>query len=254
MHSPRQTLKDTTFLIYIRIDSEDRLLNLELVLKHISFYFKTSIYLLEVDTAPKTPKELINKYEVQYEFLKDLNEIFHTTKYRNYLVKKCNSKIFFICDTDVIVSPVAILNCRDYLQSSSNKKKVVYPFNGDFFNVSSEYRDMYSEIGDYDFLVKNKEHHLLWFKYSMGGIFGGFTEVFKRQPIDNENIFGWGPDDKERYYRFKKKGFEIMRAGEPLYHLHHERLINSVPVNTKLKDENQQEYLKIFLSDIRKKL
>jgi len=247
MYSSRQYLKDTAFLIYVRIDSEDRLLNLELVLKHISFYFKTFIYLLEVDASPKISKELVHKYEVEYEFIKDVNQIFHTTKYRNHLVKMCKTRFFFICDTDVIVSPEAILKCRDYLQRSSNKNKLVYPYNGEFFNVYRKYRDLYSEIGDYKFLIKNEENYLLWFKYSIGGVFGGFTEVFKRESIDNENIFGWGPDDKERYYRFKRKGFEIMRADEPLYHLHHERLVNSVPVNIKLKKRNQQEYLKVFL-------
>jgi len=103
-------LKDTTFLIYVRIDSVDRLLNLELVLKHISLYFQASIYLL----------------------------------------------------------------------NSTSENKFVHHYNGSFFNVSREYRDMYSEIGNYDFLLENERNYLLWFKYSVGGVFGGFTKALKK--------------------------------------------------------------------------
>lgn len=249
MHNISYNLIDTTFLIYVRIDSEDRLINLELVLKHLLKYFDVTIFLLEVDITPKITSEFINKYGVEYEFVKDANEVFHTTKYRNYLVHRCKTPYFFICDTDIIVAPEAMIKSQEYLINFPSEKILVYPYNGDFYNISKQCREAYALTNDYKFLKENEKEHLLWFKYSTGGVFGGKTIVFKNFDIDNEKIYGWGPDDKERYYRLKRKGFKIKREDYPLYHLWHQRNRNSKPSNEHVKNENQLEYLKIFTPD-----
>ncbi|GAA3569504.1 galactosyltransferase-related protein [Snuella lapsa] len=242
-------LKNTSFLIYVRIDSEDRLVNLELVVKHITKYFNTTINLLEVDSSPKISTSFIKKHGIEYEFFEDDNEVFYTTKYRNYLIRKCKAPYFFICDTDVIAAPEALLQSIAYLTNISNNNVLVYPYNGDCYNVSKQYRDEYALTNDYDFLKENEKEHMLWFKYSTGGVFGGKTKTFLKDGIDNENIYGWGPDDKERYYRLKRKGFTIKRMEYTLYHLYHQRNNNSRPYDEKLKNRNQIEYLKLFSSN-----
>ena len=126
----RHELNDVTFLIYVKIDSEDRLLNLELVLKHILKYFNTSVFLLEVDNSPKISEKITQNHAIEYEFYEDTNDVFHTTKYRNYMVEKCKTSCFFVCDTDVIVDPKAILQCRDYLMDNPKDKILVYPYDG----------------------------------------------------------------------------------------------------------------------------
>ncbi len=239
--------KEVTFLIYVRIESDDRLYNLSLLLKHINKYFATNISVLEVDDYPKIPLSIKEEFNIDYEFIKDENQTFHTTKYRNYLVKKCNTPFFFICDTDVIPNPKAIIESVDNLSNHPNEKILVYPYNGDFFNVPKTLRDEYALTCKYDFLEKRETEFSLWFKYSTGGVFGGVTAAFKNFDIDNETIFGWGPDDKERYYRLKGKGFSIKRANYPLYHLYHDRNDNSKPKNISIKHKNKEEYLKCFL-------
>lgn len=242
-------LKNTSFLIYVRIDSEDRLINLELVLKHITRYFNTTIYLLEVDSSPKITSSFIKKHNIEYEFFEDVNEVFHTTKYRNYLLKRCKTAHFFIYDTDIIVNPEAVIKSQEYLINYPNENVLIYPYNGDFYNISKQHRDEYALTSDYDFLKKKEKEYLPWFKYSTGGVFGGKKTAFQNYNIDNERIYGWGPDDKERYYRLKRKGFEIKRVDYPLYHLHHQRNNNSMPRNEEIKKNNQLEYLKIFSPD-----
>lgn len=249
MNNMLYNLKDTTFLIYVQIDSEDRLTNLKLVLEHLTRYFETTIFLLEVDTSPKITNQLISKYRIEYEFVKDDSDVFHTTKYRNYLVHRCRTSCFFICDTDIIIAPEAMVKSQEFLIDFPSEKILIYPYNGDFYNISMQCRDEYALTSDYEFLKRKENEHLLWFKYSTGGIFGGKTMAFKGDKVDNEKIYGWGPDDKERYYRLKRKGFKIKRIDYPLYHLYHQRNSNSSPDNEQTKKKNQLEYLKAFSSE-----
>ena len=238
-------LSDTSFLIYVRIDSKDRFINLEIVLKHLLNHFRTKIHLLEVDIEPKISLQFIQRYNLEYEFIEDNRDLFHTTKYRNYLISKCKTPYFFICDADIIVSPKAIIQSIEYLISSSNKC-LIYPYNGMFYNVSKKIRDQYVNILNYDLLHELNKEHSLWFNHSVGGIFGGKTSSFLYYKMDNEKILGWGPDDKERYYRLKKAGFSIFRIDTPLYHLYHERNVNSNPFNYLIEEKNKKEYLKVF--------
>lgn len=238
-------LNDVTFLLYVKIDSNDRSINLELVLNHINKYLQTNTILLEVDEVPKISKELIGNYNINYEFMSDTSEIFHTTKYRNILLNKCKTKYFFICDIDVIVNPESIFECVDYLRKVKCPS-IVYPYNGKFYNVSRKYRDLYSKSKEYEFLQNNEEEHKLWINHSVGGIFGSKKNFFYDSKVDNEEIYGWGPDDKERYYRLKKKGFKVFRTTTSLYHLYHSRNRNSSPASEYIRLKNQIKYLDVL--------
>lgn len=238
-------LSNTTFLFYVRIDSQDRIDNLKLVLNHIGRYFKTNIILIEASSDRLLTKGFIKSHNVQYHYINDMDEVFHTTKYRNLLIKLCESPYFFICDADVLVNPSAIIDCVESMSGSSTPI-LVYPYNGNFFDVPSEHRKTYEKEENYTELEQCESSFNLWFKYSLGGIFGGRTMDFDDVPLDNENIYGWGPDDKERYYRLKKIGFNVYRANYPLYHLFHTRNLNSKPANSEWAKKNELEYLKVF--------
>lgn len=244
----RYNLKDTTFLIYARIDSNDRLLNLRIVIDYIKKYFTTKIYLLEVDSSAKVEEKIINRDTLTYRFIKDGDIVFHTTKYRNLMLRYCKTPYFYVCDTDVIPSPTALFKAILLLRKAVCKT-LIYPYNGDFINVPSNIRDIYAKILDYEWLENKKNECTLWFRYSVGGIFGGNTSAFNKFNMDNENIYGWGPDDKERYYRLKKVGFEVVRFDFPLFHLEHQRNINSKPSEEPYGFGNMLEYFETFNFD-----
>ena len=49
--------------------------------------------------------------------------------------------------------------------------------------------------------------------------------------MENENFRGSSPEDKERYYRFKKLGYDVCRLDDYVYHLEHSRGRNSWPAS-----------------------
>ena len=51
-------LTNTTFIIPVRIDSSDRLSNLEYVIKYLQFHFETNIIIQENSTDPQVPEIL----------------------------------------------------------------------------------------------------------------------------------------------------------------------------------------------------
>lgn len=245
MNKTPYNLNDTTFLINVRVDSEDRLSNLKLILAHIHKYFETNILLIEADKKQNVPSQWLDDYDVTYEFIIDTDKTLHTTLYRNLLVNRCKTPFFFVCDIDVIPAPQAIWESVEYMRVEE-RNILVYPYDGRFFDVSREIRDSYAQVGDYSVLVELHDQHSLWFSYSVGGIFGSKKASFPNEEVDNENIYGWGPDDKERYYRAKKNGFQIFHAPYPLYHLYHQRNENSKPAGYSTELKNKQEFLKIF--------
>ena len=50
------------------------------------------------------------------------------------------------------------------------------------------------------------------------------TESYKSGGGENQNFISWGPEDKERYYRFKKLGYKVKHLSNyVIYHLNHSR-------------------------------
>ena len=47
--------------------------------------------------------------------------------------------------------------------------------------------------------------------------------------LENENFRGSSPEDKERFYRFTKLGYNVGRIDDKVYHLEHSRGNNSWP-------------------------
>ena len=61
---------------------------------------------------------------------------------------------------------------------------------------------------------------------------------------ENENYYGWGDDDYDRYIRFMNNGYAIYRSKNVLFHLTHPRSYNS-NYNSKLHQQiSKAELLK----------
>lgn len=53
-------------------------------------------------------------------------------------------------------------------------------------------------------------------------------ESYKNAGMENEDFYGWGLEDGERFYRMYSLGYKIRRVQGPLFHLTHSRGINSM--------------------------
>lgn len=237
----KHELMDVSFLILINVDSKERHENLQVLHNYLTTYFSTNIWILEVGRSPKVQTKFLKGNSANYEFIHSFQSIFHMTKYRNYLTRKARTEIVFQCDSDVIASPLSIIEAVKILKH--NKKAVAYPYNGLFYQVADPYRSLFGSIKDYKFLQKYRDHFSVHFTSSVGGIFGINRTFYMKCGLENEKIVGWGPDDRERYVRFKKANAEICRTKDPLFHLSHPIYSNSRAYSNSTKEKNHRVYL-----------
>jgi hypothetical protein len=82
----------------------------------------------------------------------------------------------------------------------------------------------------------------------LGGAFLANLDSYKGSGLENENFYGWGLEDGERYYRWENLGYKIQRIPGPLFHLSHGRGINSTFHNA-----DQQLFKRKEIMSVRRK-
>lgn len=97
----RIDLLDTSFLIPVNIDSDDRLENLLLVTHWLDKFFNTNIIVAECGNATKVPCSKL-PISCQLLFFKDENLLFNHAWLNNQLIKAAKTNIIAIYDTDII--------------------------------------------------------------------------------------------------------------------------------------------------------
>lgn len=226
MRIKKAELKDFTFLILIRIDSIERLENLLAVISFIQKHFETNIQVLECASyCNGYLKKLLNK-KVDYFFQKDFDPILHRTKHLNQMLEKVNTPFTAIWDADVIV-PVDQLNESVELLRN-NMADFVYPYKRHFLDTTDIIRDLYLKNKRLNTLVKNRaKMQELYAPNPLGGGFLCNTKVYIEAGKENEKYYGWGVEDGERFQRFTKLGYRVIRLVGVMFHLYHPRGINS---------------------------
>lgn len=222
----RIDLKDTTFLIAVRLDSIQRLENTLAVIAQICKYFDTNIILAEVaDCCNGILKSLLYK-RVTYIFIEDKDNVFYRTKYFNQLTSEIKSPIIALWDADVVIDKKAILESVNNIRTYN--ADISYPYNGIFLETSDIMRKYYLKTKDIRVLYRNKNKlKLLYNKPMVGGAVVVNREKYIQAGMENETHYGWGNDDFDRYYRFVALNYKIHRINTPLFHLHHPRGNNS---------------------------
>lgn len=222
----KETLKDTSILIPVKIDTVSRLENLVCVVKFLRSYFEVKIEVLEAGPYKNLFIQNLLGESVNYTFVKDADPIFHRTKYINQMVLKSTSEYLAVWDSDVLCSPIQILKSLEILKKK--EADYVYPYTGKFLDTSKIIREMYFSSFDFQILVKFAD----WMKemYSpkpVGGAFFIRKDIYEYAGLENEEFYGWGVEDGERASRFSILGLKRGRVLGPLFHLTHDRGINS---------------------------
>ena len=102
------------------------------------------------------------------------------------------------------------------------------PYNGICLDTSEVIADCYMQSSDfnildtYSYLMKRLQPQRL-----TGGAVIMNKDAFFNLGGENENYYGWGDDDYDRYIRFYQSGAPIFRSNTPLFHLSHPRGENS---------------------------
>jgi predicted glycosyltransferase involved in capsule biosynthesis len=222
-------LKDTTFIIPVRIDSMIRLENLLLTLENLESNFDTTIVLAEASYYDSgILKRLISRSVIHY-FIEEKDPVFHRTKHLNTISKKVNTDIIGIWDADVILENTQIIEAVQQLRDGNCD--FAYPYDGRFLDTSEIIRNHYLLHKDLDFLKKNSSKMNLLYSSvkegnSLGGAFLISAEKYKLTGLENEAFYGWGVEDGERYHRWLIFNFSLYRSKGALFHLSHPRDMN----------------------------
>jgi len=218
-------LRDMTFLIPIRIDSIMRLENLILSVQSLLKNFDTHITVLEASSYPNGILKKMLGDKVEYRFVEDKDPVFYRTKYLNDMTRRSCTSYIGIWDADVIIPKEQILDSIIKLRQGV---EIAYPYDGHFYDTSVVIRELYAQNRNIRFLLKNTAKMSLIYGDKMkGGAMLVNKEAYIRAGMENEKFYGWGPEDFERYERWKILDLKIYHSEGPLFHLTHSRGSNS---------------------------
>jgi hypothetical protein len=270
----KTNLKNTTFIVPLRIDTGDRLRNVILSTAYLLHHFDTNLIIKEVDSEHRFEeyalpiiKRLVDVSNLRhiYEEDKRTDDSFHRTKVLNDMVMEASTEIVVNYDTDIILPLYSYIEAVQMLQGEYD---VVYPYrfgnhgerkvnlgftietqedmdnfeNNDFVSrfVNSEYD---SECFDDRFFYYPSNQGLGWAEYGMVQFFN--RQVYIDGYLENEGFIAYAPEDVERHHRWKVLGYNIGRVDRHAYHLEHQRTQNSWYHNPHMQNNNNLwEYLK----------
>lgn len=233
-------LTDVSILIPVRIDSPERLENLHLILEFIKSNFNTTIMVLEADK-----EELVNNLLIDRKiFVEDFDPVFHHTRYRNQMTKESKTPFLAIWDTDILAESKQIEDSIERLRTG--QADMVFPYSGTVCNVPEPIRQLYISNKNLDILFHNIEKSKsMYGHFSVGGAFLVNKKAYIEAGMENEQFYGWGPEDIERVKRWEILGYKIERIEGPLFHLHHPRNSNSWFGSQEIEIKNRKELINI---------
>lgn len=235
-------LADVTFLVPLRIDSPERKENINTLIKYTFLHFKTNFIVLEADSAPKFNFE-VNPEGFYYEFIEDTDEVFHRTKWINRLISLSETPFIAIWDTDAIAPPEQILNAVDKLRL--DEAVLSFPYDGRFYSCDRVSCDLFKKLLNIEILLKREPVMKLMHGYhSVGGAFLVNKQKYLDAGGENENFYGWGPEDTERVKRLEIMSFPVYYSHGTLFHLWHPMGKNSWFSNDELERNNRKELQK----------
>lgn len=226
-------LTQASFIIPIRIESLDRLRNVITITAFLLENFDTNITIKEVDSDSIFKNEalpILNdildvSVEINHIFEKSYEPLFHRQKVLNEMIVSSDTQIVVNYDCDVLLP----LNsyCEAYNSILNHEYDIVYPYGQGMYQkqvrATDEIVSEFLETKDFTYLDQHSNLHTSDF---------GWVQFFNRQVyidggMENENFKAYAPEDKERFYRFDRMGYNIGRVNDFVYHLEHSRGENS---------------------------
>lgn len=247
----KHDLTKATFIIPVRIESQDRMRNVIASTIFLLQNFDTNIIIKEVDDAsvyekfiaPQIREYLGDSYKnLRHFFQYSVEPLFHRQRILNEMVMASNTEIVVNYDCDVILPIESYLQAYNSILDGEND--VVYPYGQGMYQrqVSPEDAVVNEFLEDFDFdvLDRNSKEHTS--DYGWAQFFR--KEVYINGGLENENFRAYAPEDLERFYRFQTLGYNVGRVNNTVYHLEHARGENSW-FNNPHMENNTQEWEKI---------
>ena len=219
-------LKDVTFIIPLRIDTIKRLENTLVIVDFLLENFATQVNILEASGRDTGILRRLLPDEVNYCFKEDFDNVFHRTRYINELANSCETPFISLWDTDVIVPIRQIEETMKLLRDE--EASFVTPYRSRFLDTSPILRDLYIGTRDIGLLEKHQgKMEKMYTPNPVGGVFFAHSKSYKDSGMENERFYGWGREDGDRVNRWRILSYKHMHVDGPLFHLTHERGVNS---------------------------
>ena len=241
----RFDLDKTTFIIPLRIETDDRMRNIITTLIYLTRNFNTKIIVKEVDKESVYEREVVPLLEqaLEPDMLASIHHIFeqsdeftfHRTKILNDMLWMVDTPVVANYDSDIILPLETYINATNMISKGwvhpdaegSKPVKVIYPYGYGNYQWQCHVGD--NEVTNFINSGFNFEyfngHMRQWdAKYGFCQFFD--TEEYKKLGGENENFVAYGYEDDERHFRFNLLS-SVGRIHEYVYHLEHGRTKNS---------------------------
>ncbi len=233
----KHDLKDTTFIIPIRIESEDRLRNVITTCCFLLENFHTTVIVKEVDKKSVFKEEAypqIAEYvegftsNLLHVFEQSDDPVFYRMRYLNEMLAVSSTQVVANYDCDVLLPISSYLRAKEMI--IDGPCDIVYPY--EFGNWQKQVHaddELVSEFlsNDCDFSILDKKSNEYDAQYGHVQFIG--RQAYMDAGMENENFRGSSPEDKERFHRFTTLGYNVGRIRDWVYHLEHSRGRNSWP-------------------------
>ena len=241
----RFDLTKTTFIIPLRIETDDRMRNIITILIYLARNFDTKIIVKEVDKESVYEREVVPllKQALEPEMLSCIHHIFeqsdeftfHRTKILNDMLWMVDTPVVANYDSDVILPLESYINATNMIAKGwvhpdaegGEPVKIIYPYG--YGNYQFQCRVGDNEVTNFINSGFNFEYfngHMRQWDAKYGFCQFLDTEEYKRLGGENENFIAYGYEDDERHYRFNLLS-SVGRIHEYVYHLEHGRTKNS---------------------------
>jgi hypothetical protein len=235
------SFEDVTFITAIRIESAERINNINFCVHYILKRLKAHKHIvIEQDLFTNIPEVVKTK---DYFYFRDSNDygFFYRTKLLNSAIEFVDTPYLCIFDSDVYVPEGALIACMNQLRKFENINFII-PYTGVVFEIPNAYSLNYNLTID---KINPKELRKIH-DNSKSGILLARTDRIKEIHGYNENIKSWGFDNDEFFTRAAIMGYPVIRPKSYfcLYHFEHTRGKNSSSINPFYR-ANSEEFDKI---------
>lgn len=231
-------LSNATFIIPLRIESEDRMRNIVTLLCFLFGNFDTNVIIKEVDSEPVFEQNVLSQVKefvgrdinLIHIFEKSDDSVFYRMHILNEMLAMTKTDVVINYDCDVLMPVQTYVNAYEAILNGTCD--VVYPYgNGNYQKQVNVTDEIVSEFlnEDFDFSILDKNSQISSSDF-------GWVQFFNRSAyieggMENENFRGSSPEDKERFFRFTTLGYNVGRIDNWIYHLEHSRGPNSWPTS-----------------------
>jgi hypothetical protein len=245
-NSDKIDFTDVTFMIPVRIESDDRRKCLTIVLDYLVKHFNTNILVLEEGPGSLFPSMRKGDWDpyLKYIYRKSDDSAFYKTLNLNLMAKQTTTNIICALDSD------CLFHIQQYVRAvqkiRDGRLDFCYPFNQPMYNITKDLIPTLESSLDLSSVhSKIKPKTIL---VPPGGCFFMNKQKFIEGGMENQHMISYGPEDTERRDRFMILGYKVGDTEGPLFHIDHSRTTNSNDHNPFFK-KNKQEYEKVrFMS------